>query len=647
MNEFITNFHLIRPWCLLLLLPSLIFLSLLHNASKQRGQWHKLIPAHLATLLIDNNTDKHTQLPLYTLALLLVVSVIALAGPTWQKLPQPLFKVNSAQVIVMDMSLSMYATDIKPNRLTRARFKVTDLINQLTEGETGLIAYAGDAFVISPMTEDINNLLNLLPALSPEIMPEYGSEPATGIDAALTLFKQTQKESGDIYLITDGISASDQRQITKLLANTDFSLHILAVGGTDSAPIKLPNGELLKDSNGNIVLPKLTLAPLTTLARQFNGRFAKIALDNSDIIHLAKTDHDFYDTNISQNKLGDAWDESGPWLLLFMLPIAALAFRRGILTSLAVLSLALSPMIITKPAMAMSESEPETNAETQPKTKSDAAANVASSGWDSLWQTKDQQGIKAFNQGQFEQAANTFEDSNWQGASLYRAKDYQGALDAFSAQQTPDALYNQGNALMKLQQYDEAISRYQQVLSADENHPAAQGNLQLAEKLKQQQKKEQQQGDDSSQQEGDQENKEQDQEQQKDQQSDDSQQSSDQQQDSEQSDSQSQQSDQNDPSQQNQEQEQEQQDQGEQSEDENEQQTAPPEQAEEAEKKVQGKKQQSLFDDKNLTKEQQRHLEQLLKKVADDPSLLLRNKMALEARKRRSGRIIKKDRVNW
>ena len=636
MNEFITNFHLIRPWCLLLLLPSLIFLSLLHNASKQRGQWHKLIPAHLATLLIDTNADKHTQLPLYTLALLLVVTVIALAGPTWQKLPQPLFKVNSAQVIVMDMSLSMYATDIKPNRLTRARFKVTDLINQLTEGETGLIAYAGDAFVISPMTEDINNLLNLLPALSPEIMPEYGSEPATGIDAALTLFKQTQKDSGDIYLITDGISASDQRQITQLLANTDFSLHILAVGGTDSAPIKLPNGELLKDSNGNIVLPKLTLAPLTTLARQFNGRFAKISLDNSDIVHLAKTDHDFNDTNISQNKLGDAWDESGPWLLLFMLPIAALSFRRGILTIFAVLSLALSPMIITKPAMA----------ETQPKTKSAAAAPVRSSGWDSVWQTKDQQGIKAFNQGQFEQAANTFEDSNWQGASLYRAKDYQGALDAFSAQQTPDALYNQGNALMQLQQYDEAISRYQQVLSADENHPVAQANLQLAEKLKQQQKHEKQQGDDSSQQDD---QKDQDQEQ-GDQQSDDSQQSSDQQQDSEQADSESQQSDQNDPSQQNpdQEQEQEQQDQGEQSEDENEQQTAPSQQSEEeAEKKEQAKEQQSLFDDENLTKEQQRHLEQLLKKVADDPSLLLRNKMALEARKRRSSRIIKKDRVNW
>ena len=632
MNDFILNFHLLRPLWLLATIPALLLAVLLAKNHRRHGQWHQFIPAHLASLLIDNKVSKLSLVPIITLVIIWLLAIVALSGPSWQKVTQPLFKVNSAQVIVMDMSLSMYATDIKPNRLTRARFKVTDLIKSFTEGETGLVAYAGDAFVISPMTEDVNNLLNLLPVLAPEIMPVLGSDPASGIESAITLFEQSHKNSGEIYLISDGITSSQQHQISQLLSDKKYQLHVLAIGGHLDAPIQLPSGELLKDANGNIVLPKLNTQPLKSLAKQFGGRFSLITQDRDDIDYLSQRQQFNQPTlEQEQEQFGDRWQEAGPYLLLLILPLAALAFRRGVIISILLLTSPLFFNLTIAPVFAV---EP---------TKQSVTMNQ----WDRLWINDDQLARKQFKQQQFEQAAANFKDSQWQGASHYQQGDYEQALAAYSQSTTAQSLYNQGNSLMQMQRYQEAIERYQQALVKQPDLDAATQNTELANKLLKQQKKQQQDqnksdGDNQDSADKDSDDKDSDDNNES---TDDNQQQSDKENQSSQNEQQSSDS-QSEPSKEN-----DQASEANKKPTDDESKQAPQQQKEVEQTEQEGKGQDihkaPLFDPKELSKEQRQRLQQLVNKVNDDPSLLLKNKMALEARKRRNQRVLNKDRVNW
>ncbi|MGB0899689.1 MAG: VWA domain-containing protein, partial [Psychrobium sp.] len=216
MSQWLIDFHFLRPAWLFAIVPLLLLVYFTLRAKRKQGQWHQVLPKHLASLLIDEGDGAKRHQSGLVATLCAILATLALAGPTWERIEQPLFKVRQAQVIIADMSLSMYSTDLAPNRLTRAKFKIKDLISRLSEGETGLVAYAGDAFVISPMTQDVANLNNLLPALNPQIMPVYGSNPSIAIERALELLTQTQYSQGQIYLITDGLEPGDAREITQL-----------------------------------------------------------------------------------------------------------------------------------------------------------------------------------------------------------------------------------------------------------------------------------------------------------------------------------------------------------------------------------------------------------------------------------------------
>ncbi|MFC7001984.1 VWA domain-containing protein [Pseudobowmanella zhangzhouensis] len=111
----------------------------------QKSGWHSLIAAHLSQNLLEGKIAAASSSYRWLLAIGWLLAVSALAGPSWQRLPQPVYQLHTGKVLVMDMSLSMRATDIKPDRLTRARYKAIDLINQSAEGEMGLVAYAATA----------------------------------------------------------------------------------------------------------------------------------------------------------------------------------------------------------------------------------------------------------------------------------------------------------------------------------------------------------------------------------------------------------------------------------------------------------------------------------------------------------------------
>ena len=618
--------------------------------------------------------------PMWMLALVWIISVIALAGPTWERLPQPVYQLKMGHVIVIDMSLSMRATDMTPDRLTRAKYKAIDLVNAIGEGEMGLVAYAGDAFVISPLTEDAGNITTLIPSLSPEIMPVPGSDPLLGIESASELLTNAGYNSGMIYWITDGIELEQQQELQEYVASIPFTVNALTVGTSEGAPIRQQSGELLKDFTGSIVIPKLNEGAVKGVVRTSGGRFESFTSNDTDIDALASVSlldkSDSEENEEESNLQGDQWKEVGPYLLLILLPFAAFAFKRGLV--FIVLVGLLSPSMI-KNAHALQRAQPSEIAGTSqgigaPEDSLEMANQPDSLSW---WQTPfmndNQEALNSYQRGKYKDAVNQFNDDTWKASSLYKSGDYEGALNAFKNIPGPESLYNQGNALAKLGKLEDAIKKYDQALSEAPDFDDARTNKKIVEDLlKQQQQQNQDQnqnenGDDgeqsdsqdngqdssdnsdspnSKQQSGDQNNQEGSNEQngQQDdnegQQSDQSQANDEQQSggDNSQQPDDSEMNSQNESSDsQQQNAEQEESDQGDSAQAQKDEQ-----QAEQEAHAMQGQETELT----DAEKEELQRMESLMRRVPDDPAFLLKRKMQLEAQKRQRQRM-PSNRSDW
>ena len=633
------DFHFLRPEWFYALIPLLVAVWFVKRWRAKATGWQGVIASHLYQHLITGKQQSVTSLFVPFLALTWLLGVIALAGPTWERIPQPVYQVKTGHVLVLDMSLSMRATDIAPDRLSRAKYKAIDLVNLIDEGDMGLVAYAGDAFVISPLTEDANTLNALLPGLSPEIMPVAGSDPVQGLRLAETLLTNAGFQNGMLYWITDGVEISQMKELSDFLSETPFKVNILGVGTEEGAPIKQLNGELLKRNNGSIVVPKLNAGALQQLSRQGGGTFAELTANDADIRQLSATgrfENRETEDNDNNNQ-GDEWREAGPYLLLLLLPIAAFAFKRGLIFALLV---SVTLTLPTPPASAQQQEMPSA-AESEETPQSDMPGLPW---WKKPFLNANQQGLEAYNASQYDAASSNFEDPAWKGAAQYREGDYAAAAETYGQLDTADGYYNQGNALARAGQLDAAIAAYDKALEKRPTFPDAKDNKALIEKLKEQQ--DQQQQNQQNQQDQNQQDQSQQDQQQSDQQEGESgqdQQNSDQQNGQNQQDSQ--QNSQQDQQNADQQSEQEQQE-GEQQDDQDaqseEQQQQQGEQEEQQSQVQQGQQEQSERD-----KETQQRLNNLLRRVPDDPAFLLKRKMQLEAQKRQYRRPPDSTRSDW
>ncbi|MBB1269560.1 VWA domain-containing protein [Shewanella sp. SR44-3] len=444
--------HFIRPEWLLLLLPLALLSLLTWRKKNQQSAWQHYIAPHLTAALISPSiqSSKH---PTWVLAGAWFIAVIAAAGPAINKQQLPVFATEQGRVLIMDMSLSMLATDMSPNRLSQAKFRASDLISQLKEGETGLIAYAGDAFTISPLTRDNATLLNLLPSLSPDIMPARGSDLSSALRLAQSLLAQGGHINGDIIVLTDGISSKQFDNAKASLKNSRYRLSILALGSEQGAPIRLADGQLLKDNVDEVIIAKTNYGLLQKLARYQQGIVVPAQADGSDLKQLQDwlaTDGDARATELE----GETWQDLGPYLALLLLLPCLLSFRRGLLPLMALFMFY------------------------QPST---AQASL----WDDLWKTRDQQAIQAYQGEDYQVASSKFEDPQWRASAQYKAGEYQAALEGFEQDTSAEGLFNQGNALMQLGKLNKAIKRYQEALTLNADFPAARRNLAIAQQAKQ------------------------------------------------------------------------------------------------------------------------------------------------------------------
>ncbi|MDO6567086.1 VWA domain-containing protein [Alteromonas sp. 1_MG-2023] len=664
MEAFITNFHFLRPEWFFVLIPVLIlYVALKRNTSKKSG-WQSVIPSHLYQHMVVGKFTKGQKPPFWLLALGWLLAVVALAGPTWERLPQPVYQIKMGHVIVMDMSLSMRATDITPDRVTRAKYKAIDLVNQIGEGEMGLVAYAGDAFVVSPLTQDAANITTLLPSLSPEIMPVPGSDPLLGVKTAAELLTNAGYSKGMIYWITDGIDLRQQQELQEYIADMPFTLNALAVGTDEGAPIRQINGELLKDNSGAIVVPKLNSSAVNAVVRASGGKFSEITTNDDDISALASLsllDRDSESEEDDSNTEGDQWRELGPYLMLALLPLMAFGFRRGLVFALVA---AIYMPMSSESVMAQSVAQ-------EPPSANSTSSSV--SWWQKPFLNANQEGLANYSDDAFDQAATTFEDPAWQGAAHYKAGNYEQALAAYQQQSGIEGLYNQGNTLARLGKLEEAIAKYDEVLKQDPNYQDAAANKTLLEELKQQQEEQEQQNQEN-QQSNDGENQQDSGEGENQEGSDDSSQesqnnegSNEENSDQDASDSESQgDSSQSDGSenQDNGDPQSSQNEEGEQSDNQNPneseaqddangenegEEAGAPQNAEGTEDDAQQEAEAAMAQAGEMTdaeKEQQQRLENLMRRVPDDPAFLLKRKMQLEAQKRQRQRM-PSNRSDW
>jgi Ca-activated chloride channel family protein len=458
------TFQFLRPEWLLLLIPLFALLWLLWNRSGSGRDWESVVDPALLPHLLVGKKGRSKRWPLLVFFIAGLLAITALSGPVWKKLPLPVFKQQSALVIALDLSTSMDAADIKPSRLTRARLKLKDLLSRRTVGQTALIAYAATPYTVTPLTDDTDTIQSLVSSLTTELMPAQGSRADLAIAKAVELFKNAGLDKGDILLITDAVNENSQRRIDAMDVS-GYRVSVLAVGSAEGAPVPVPGSGYVTDSNGSIVIAKTNFGEMRALASNLGGLYSPLTINDTDLrlFDTLLAEHDVMSQHQKTEFKADRWQEEGPWLLLLVVPLAALVFRRGLI-------LVLVLMVVTVPEPALAQGWQ----------------------WDQLWKNRDQRAQEALQQGAVEEAAELFEQNDWKAAALYKSQQYGKALEQLESSKSGDALYNRGNILAKMGRLEEALESYDEVLQKHPQHEDAQYNREQVKKALEQQQQQQQ-----------------------------------------------------------------------------------------------------------------------------------------------------------
>jgi len=454
------EFHFLRPeW--LLVLPLVLLLAYgLARKQLSPGSWQKIVAPELAPYVLSRRQMRGASRRWWLAMLGGVLAVVALAGPSWERVEQPVFRSEQAIVVALDLSRSMDAQDVSPSRLLRAKLKILDILERRSSGQTALIVYSANAFTVTPLTSDADTVASLVNSLDTEIMPSRGSYPLAAIEKGRQLLEQAGVVYGEVLLITDGGISSAALDAADELKEAGYTLSVLGVGTLDGAPIPRAGGGFVTDRGGEIVVPKLDPSGLKRLADAGGGRYSAMTADDDDLERLLSGEVGT-GAESDQDLATDNWKEEGPWLLLLLVPLASLAFRKGWLVSILVF---VAPL---------------------------ASQPVQAASLKDLFITPDQQARAILEEGDAAAAAELFEDPDWRAVAEYRAGEYQESAAGFSGNMDADSIYNYGNSLARLGEFEAAVGAYERALDIDPDMEDAAHNRDLVRDLLEQQDSEQ------------------------------------------------------------------------------------------------------------------------------------------------------------
>lgn len=449
------HFHFLRPlW--LLALPLALFAPWAWRRRQQRHDaWRAVCDPHLLEHLRGSATVRAGAGAWLALAWLL--AVLALAGPAWREQPQALVEREAALVVAMELSPAMRSTDLAPNRLERARFAIADLLLARGDGQSALLAYAGDAYTVAPVTSDAATLLALLDSLDPSLMPTAGQRASRAIRRGMELLERAGHEGGEILLVASA-SDSDSAEAARSARASGVRVSVLAVGTLSGAPVPRAEGGFERGEDGDILVPRLDRDGLQEIAAAGGGRYVEL-VDGQQQALARLLDGGALATGALRE--GEAtrrsYVDEGPWLVLALLPLALLGLRRG---ALAVVALALLAPV-----------------------EAPLAFEAAS-----LWQRDDQRAWQALQSGDAATAAELAKDPALRGSALHRAGEHEAAAEAFAAGDDARAHYNRGTALAHAGRYPEALEAFDAALERDPGHADAAANRKAVSDWLEQQK---------------------------------------------------------------------------------------------------------------------------------------------------------------
>jgi len=467
MFELLNNLHFLRPEWFLALLPVIWIIWKAWQTSRKQGAWHEVIAPKFRHLLLGENSSvgasANEKIGYVGLSIAWFFAVLALSGPWVKSVDIPAEKSQQGVVIVLDLSLSMLADDLSPNRISRVKYKLTDLLKQYPQYATGMVVYAGTAHTISPISEDNQTLLGLLPSLNPVMMPKFGSKPLQGLLLAQKLFDGAQITNRHIIWITDDIEKNQIQPITTWLNDHNDSVTLMTVGTTKGGVVQVPNYGLLKDDKEKLIMPKVPFERFAELEKKTHIKWIDLKPEDTGVKNLLPPDIANTD-KLAQSKHAKEVNhplDIGAYFLFLLLPIVAFVFRRGTLLSLVVITLLPIGLLTPKTSYAM-----------------DYWSELPS-----IFQSPDQQGYEAWENKKYGAAEALFENQQWKASALYRQGKYAQAAKIYALDKTPIGYYNLGNALTMDGKPAEAKKAYEQALKLNPNLSQAKDNLAVINKL--------------------------------------------------------------------------------------------------------------------------------------------------------------------
>ena len=447
-------FRFLRPVWLLTLPPLLLCGWWVRRREDNTRLGEGVIASHLlGPLTVDRRRQRRFR-PSDLIIATAMLCAIAAAGPAWRREIPPFFAETAPVVIALEVSSSMLASDVAPSRLERAKQKILDLIDLRTGARTGLVAYAGSAHGVMPLTDDPGVLKVFLEGLDPEMMPEPGDRAAGALALAQDMLVG-EPEPGTIVFVTDGIPVSESAAFVGGEESPTAGVVALVIGTTAGGPARLSDGRLALGDDGRPLDTSVDGEELANL--ESHGVFVvRASVGSGDLTRLTRQ------IRSNRERAGDdqqvAYRDDGHVLLLPAALIGLLWYRRGF--TMQWMLLAILPLGIAVPRAA-----------------------EADSALLDLWLTPDQQGRLMMEQENPEAAASLFEDPMWRGVALYRSGQYELAAAAFGAVGSADAEFNLGNVRVRQREYRQALMSYESALLLDPEHAGARANRDLVKDI--------------------------------------------------------------------------------------------------------------------------------------------------------------------
>jgi len=451
----LTNFQFLHPLWLVLLPPLWWLVWTYSRYPRRQSMWDRICDrALLDKMRTDPTGSNRNDRLAWILAIVLTLGTLSTAGPSWRKQSYPMLESTSARVLALDLSRSMLTEDVRPQRFAHAVAAAKEILAADFDGETGLVVFAGATFVVSPLSTDTATLLAFIDALDPSTMPEDGTRIDLAIRSARDLLAASVAGRGQIIIVTAGASNNDAALPAALTAaNEGNRIHVLAIGTSAGGPALDAAGSLLRDTRGKVVLSKTNFALLDRVAQAGKGGLVTMTDSTGvgDLLMSRLSANQLIESDRADDSSDRAAANDGAWLVLLMLPLALLLFRRNLIWMIL-----LGVLVPGDDKLHAQE-------------------------WSLFWNHPEQLAFEAYQRGDYQTSYELSTNPLLQGSAYYKSGQYQQALEMYSKDESAQSIYNLGNALALQQQFPEAVLAYQKALKLNPQLGPARYNKRLIE----------------------------------------------------------------------------------------------------------------------------------------------------------------------